>query len=107
MIEKLRKQNDELQRQKQALALLEKQIADGSFKAKSIEFPATHTPPIHDNQITPIKFHQRREEYIEEDPLMQSNVTELTELVMHNTNAIQAVDESLNDSLQKSHKLRH
>jgi len=38
---------------------------------------------------------------------MQSNMTELTELAIHNTTAIQAVDESLNDSLQKSHKLRH
>ena len=34
-------------------------------------------------------------------------MTELTELVMNNTTAIHAIDESLNDSLQKSHKLRH
>lgn len=64
-------------------------------------------PPIRDNQVTPVKFHQRQEECIEEDPLMQSNVTELTELVMHNTTAIQDVDQSFNDSLQKSFKLRH
>jgi hypothetical protein len=46
LIEKLRKQSEELQKQKQALALLEKQIADGSFKAKSIEFSTEYAPPI-------------------------------------------------------------
>lgn len=34
-------------------------------------------------------------------------MTELTELVMRDTNTIQVFDESLNDSLHKSHKLRH
>lgn len=58
------------------------------------------------HEITPMKFHERQD-YIEDDPLMQSNMTDLTELVMNNTCTIQAIDESLNDSLQKSHKLRH
>jgi hypothetical protein len=55
----LRKQNEELQKQKEALALLEKQIADGSFKDKPIYMNEEVQPPIRDNQVTPVKFHQR------------------------------------------------